>query len=112
MSFSDDIRKFKEKSIKAAADVVRKSAHEVFARVVKRSPVGDPDKWQSKPPPGYKGGTTFRGAWQFQQVGPEFHIFNNLPYALPLEHGWSQQAPHGMVKVTVTEWNDIVNRNI
>lgn len=30
-------------------------------------------------------------------------ITNSLPYAVPLEEGWSKQAPHGMVKITVAE---------
>lgn len=30
-------------------------------------------------------------------------LTNNLPYALRLENGWSQQAPAGIVAVTVTE---------
>lgn len=31
------------------------------------------------------------------------YIQNNLPYAERLENGWSQQAPAGMVAVTVAE---------
>lgn len=35
-------------------------------------------------------------------------IINNLPYAIPLEHGWSKQAPAGMVGITVLEFQQIV----
>jgi hypothetical protein len=31
------------------------------------------------------------------------YIQNNLPYAERLENGWSKQAPHGMVKITLYE---------
>jgi hypothetical protein len=37
-------------------------------------------------------------------------IANSLPYIVPLEHGWSKQAPAGMVGLTVTEFQQIVKR--
>lgn len=37
-------------------------------------------------------------------------IINNLPYAQPLEDGWSKQAPQGMVHLVVMEYQEIVNR--
>lgn len=36
------------------------------------------------------------------------YIGNNLPYAIPLENGWSRQAPTGMVGVTVLKFNQMV----
>lgn len=36
------------------------------------------------------------------------YLANNLPYAVRLEDGHSQQAPSGMVGVTVVEFNDYV----
>lgn len=36
------------------------------------------------------------------------YLANNLPYAARLEEGHSQQAPNGMVGVTVVEFNDYV----
>lgn len=38
------------------------------------------------------------------------YLTNNLPYAMRLETGWSQQAPQGMVGITVKEFKDIVAR--
>jgi hypothetical protein len=32
-----------------------------------------------------------------------------MPYALRLEYGWSKQAPAGMVRVTVAEFQAVVN---
>lgn len=32
---------------------------------------------------------------------PAFYITNGQPYAKRLEDGWSNQAPHGMVKIAV-----------
>lgn len=36
------------------------------------------------------------------KAGGEVWIVNNLPYAGKLEYGYSQQAPYGMVRVTLT----------
>ena len=38
------------------------------------------------------------------------YIVNNLPYAERLENGWSQQAPSGMVAVTVAELDAFFNQ--
>jgi hypothetical protein len=37
------------------------------------------------------------------------YIMNNLPYAQRLEDGWSTQAPEGMVGITVTRWQNIID---
>ena len=34
---------------------------------------------------------------------PPIYIQNNLPYANRLENGWSNQAPAGMVALTIAE---------
>lgn len=89
------------------------------------------------PPPGYVGGR-FRGNWIFgtgnapggtsetidksggltinsvasaipaEPAGDIHFVVNNLPYGKRLEDGWSRQAPHGMVGLTVSEFNTIV----
>ena len=41
-------------------------------------------------------------------AGQTFYIMNNLPYAQRLENGWSQQAPSGMVGITVVRWRGIL----
>lgn len=91
----------------------------------------------SAAPPGYVGGR-FRGEWQFSidnpaesqngridpsggesvaelvdgalmlQVGQTAWIVNLLPYAIPLEYGHSDQAPNGMVRITVARFQQIV----
>lgn len=35
-------------------------------------------------------------------------LVNNLPYAVPLENGWSKQAPAGMVGLAIVEFQGIV----
>lgn len=90
---------------------------------------------------GYVGGR-FRGNWQFSidspsteeldridpsgseaiaalisqvqalTIGQTAYIVNNLPYALPLEYGHSTQAPAGMVRVTLANFQRIVDEAI
>lgn len=90
---------------------------------------------------GYVGGR-FRGNWQFSidsaateeldridpsgsetiaallsqvqalTIGQTAYIVNNLPYAVPLEYGHSTQAPSGMVRVTLANFQRIVDEAI
>lgn len=42
-------------------------------------------------------------------AGPSIYLVNNLPYAHRLEYeAWSSQAPAGMVRITVEEFNQVV----
>lgn len=47
------------------------------------------------------------GAIEFK-AGDTAYITNSLPYAIPLEFGHSQQAPGGMVRITVARFQQIV----
>ncbi|MCK5132697.1 MAG: HK97 gp10 family phage protein [Candidatus Sabulitectum sp.] len=42
------------------------------------------------------------------KLGDTFFLTNKLPYIRRLEYGWSQQAPAGMVRITVAEFQGIV----
>lgn len=53
-----------------------------------------------------KGTTVSLGA----KAGDTIYIVNNVPYAIPLEYGHSKQAPAGMVRVTVVQWQQIVDQ--
>lgn len=116
--------------------VARRIVIEVGSRLVFRSPVGNPSLWMSRPPPGYAGGT-FRRNWQHgfgvaptgelagtgnvalgemvssvgnsPAAGVHF-LANNLPYAMALENGHSDQAPKGMVGLTALEFPQIVRQ--
>lgn len=43
-------------------------------------------------------------------VGGLTYLANNLPYAVRLENGYSDQAPQGMVRLTAMEFQDYVSR--
>ncbi|MGF6595136.1 hypothetical protein [Pseudomonas sp. 2835] len=45
-------------------------------------------------------------------LGEVAFIVNNLPYAVALEYGHSTQAPTGMVRVTIADFQNIVSRVI
>lgn len=41
-------------------------------------------------------------------IGQTVYLSNSLPYARPLEYGWSTQAPAGMVRLTAQEAPQII----
>jgi hypothetical protein len=43
-------------------------------------------------------------------ISQKVFLVNNLPYAYRLEHGWSQQAPRGMVEVAAQDFQGTVKR--
>jgi hypothetical protein len=139
-AFELALRQFAEKAGNRADEVVRKVAIDVMARVVDRSPVGNPTLWKSPPPAGYVGGR-FRANWTLQVgsidytttqatdaggeatkgrlaaalpdkvAGTIIYIANSLPYAWKLETGHSTQSPpNGMVGLTVQEFLGIVDK--
>ena len=111
--------------------VVRGTLLKLAERIIKRSPVANPSTWK-KPRKGYVGGR-FRNNWQASvntinfaanespdrsgaasttkakrvtdslEIGATFYLSNNLPYAQRLEYGWSDQAPSGMIRLSVAE---------
>lgn len=56
--------------------------------------------------------TISKGAAVLQTFHSEYGsiwLMNNVPYAIPLEYYHSSQAPQGMVRITVTEFQIFVN---
>lgn len=134
--FTLDIKRWTEKAKGNADKVVRAVAQELLGRVVMRTPVGNPYLWKRKPPAGYVGGR-LRGSWVVSigepsretperidktgtlaldagatviaqaRAGTSIYIMSNLPYAIPIEYGHSTQAPAGMVRVTVAEFEAV-----
>ncbi len=113
----------------------RKIVFDLLGRIVKRTPVGNPDLWKNPPPPGYVGGRA-RANWQVEvgvndpgnkqvdgvdaagavtiskgeaaALGAKpfdiTWIFNNVPYIVRLENGWSSQAAPGhMIQLSILE---------
>lgn len=106
-----------DKNVKAVLkniNVIQKEAiYELKDRVEKRTPIGRPELWKYPAPPGYDPGT-LRASWGIEEKGSgvngEFVLFNDQPYAQRVEEGWSSQAPHGMLRVSMLEWSSIVDK--
>lgn len=138
MTFGQDLAKFAQKAGDNMDVVVRTITLELATAVVERTPVGNPDLWAGPAPKGYVGGR-LRANWQFSAGSPitttldsTDHggvlnaiasavdataaggitwLSNNLPYAVPVEfEGHSGQAPAGMVRVSVAEAQQHVNK--
>lgn len=139
-SFALQIESFVQEYKDRADDVVGLLVAKVAAEIDQRSPVGDGKYWISKPPKGYVGGH-FRANWQLTTGAPAtgvkpgttgglggvmavgfvlpenpagniFWLVNNVPYAQRIEHGWSRQAPEGVVGLTVLRWQKFVDEAV
>ena len=138
-TFTLSLANFAKAAPEKANVVMRKASQSVLAQVVLRTPVGNPSLWKHPAPPGYVGGrlranwnvgigapdvstsivrdqsgqpTIAREGAKLAGADGKRSIFitNSLPYAIPVEYGHSHvQAPAGMVRVTVTEWQTYVD---
>lgn len=141
MTFALDLQAFAAKTGKKADAAVHNIVLRVATELDKRSPVGDGKYWKNPPPKGYIGGH-FRANWQLgvgvlprgeiagvdpagtialpaiqaaipnDASGRVFFLSNNAPYAQRLEHGWSRQAPSGLVGLTAVMFQSIVNDTV
>lgn len=124
-SFSLDIRRFVDKANENLDLVVRKISLELFHRVIVKTPVDTGRaraNWQvaiGSIPAGTlelndKSGTAtisrVTAATLALKAGDLIYLVNNLEYARPLEYGHSKQAPAGMVRLTLSEFQGVVNR--
>ena len=117
--FTKKVREFTEIPEKQ----VRGSLIAMGTRIIKRSPAKTGrfrNNWQfSIDSPlsggsrsGDKNGTAAQmelaKSAQKMTLGNKFYMTNNLPYAEKLEYGSSKQAPNGMVRITLAEYQDLL----
>lgn len=128
--FELQIAKFVEKAKGNCDLVVRKVALEMFKRVIQKSPVDTgrfKSNWQAAIG-SIPGGTITpevdkKGYYNFgpavaavnakalqAKAGDVIYLVNNVHYARRLEYGWSMQAPNGMVRLSISEWNTAVSK--
>lgn len=123
MGFAADLAKLCEKAGDKAELVVRKAALDLGGQMIARSPV-DSGRFKSNWMTGVgamdsgtttaadKSGQPSRTKLQTQiagwKPGQTIWITNSLPYAYRLEHGWSKQAPGGMVRLAVQDYAQAV----
>lgn len=121
MGFAANLNKLCERAKDKAHIVVRKTAFELQGMMIDMSPV-DTGRFRSNWAVGLgaintstdaapdKTGDAAKGraqaALQGWKPGQTIYLSNSLPYARRLEMGWSQQAPSGMVRLTVQRYGD------
>lgn len=121
--FADQVSSWVKKTEAKIEMAHRKIALDVFTRVILMSPVDTGrfrGNWQvaiGSMPSGTlelndKDGTVAIGRVQAEalnvKAGDTIFLVNNLPYAIPLEYGYSSQAPGGFVRLTVQQFEPIV----
>lgn len=140
-SFSADLSRLVANAGGNLRAVVAKTVLDIGEAVVMQTPVGDPTTWKREAPPGYVGGRargswqygfnappatdpgtidgTGGASLSRVQVGiaanqaPGVHyITSTVPYMRRLEYeAWSAQAPDGMVRKTILEFQQFVEAN-
>lgn len=123
-NFQLDIQRFVDKANGNVDLVVRKVSLDLFRRVIMKSPVDTgrfKGNWQvaiGSIPSGTlvvddkSGNATISrvtAATLGLHAGQVIYLVNNLAYARALEYGWSKQAPAGMVRLSVSEYPQVVN---
>lgn len=120
--FKADLSAFVKRANGNADLVVRKVALDLLSSIVMKSPVDtgrfrgnwfvqeDVSPVQSSVTDKSGETTILAGATAVGQfsAGGKVYILNHLPYSIELEHGHSKQAPAGMVKITVAEFEQYV----
>ena len=125
MSFSVDLSKAIEKAKGRTEIVVKKIALELFSNIVYKSPVltgrfranwncsiGSVDKSTSEATDKEGSGAIGRvraEVTKYTLDGRSIYLANSLPYAERLENGWSDQAPQGMVRLSIIETNNAIS---
>lgn len=123
MSFENDVKKFKEKTLKRANQFKRAVAMELFSSVILDTPV---DKgrarggWQvSKNTPIDVGTlqtpaeamTNVMSPAKYGKLSDANYLSNNVVYIERLEFGHSKQSPAGMVRKNIARLDDILEKN-
>lgn len=131
MAQNDEFRRkfaaFVERAKGNQEQVVRKVAIDLLTSLVMKSPVdtgrfrGNWFMQSGSPSTRTTGqvdtsGTSTIGLGSVQafrfKMGDTIYITNHLPYAKRLEYGWSQQAPGGMVRITISEFDQYLTRAV
>lgn len=140
MSFEAQTKRWAMKAKKRKDAIVSTSFKRLGTLVASRTPIGDISIWNSAPPEGYRPGTlvnnwfagvgeptTFdlrppnvTGADSLSQIdaaaliapGKLMYISNPTPWGRRVEYGWSTQAPQGMVRISVRDFQRIVKQAV
>lgn len=129
MSWESDWKKISDKVDRVMSEATRATLFEVSTAIIKETPadLGTARRnWQASVGRGATG--TIEGVSSVRQaeaaaisnvdqtvsvaVGEVYYLTNNLPYIERLEYGWSQQAPSGMVRKNMQQFNRLFVKNL
>jgi len=120
-NLGEQLRKIAENKKASLESIVRKTVLDMSANMMEISPVDTGrfrSNWQygvdainadtSRAPDqsGSEALESIRSGIASWKPGETIFVTNSLPYAQRLENGWSQQAPAGMVRVTLANFQE------
>ena len=126
-SFALDLAKFAQQAQDAIDETLQEVVIELGNSLIRMSPVDTGrfrGNWQfsigtpasgsldANDPSGNQTSARIVGDSILFKAGETAYIVNNLPYAIPLEYGHSDQAPGGMVRITLARFQAIVEEAI
>lgn len=127
-SFSLQIEEFQKKALEAIGQTFKDVVIQVGETLINLSPVDtgrfkanwhasldrvEPATFDDYDKEGDETIASLIAAFNDLQPGQTVYIVNNLAYAIPLEYGHSQtQAPAGMVRLTVAQFQKIVREAV
>lgn len=126
-NFTESLEEFAGYAMEMATQIFRSVVIEVGSSVIRLSPVLtgqfkgnwaltiDTAYTQKTAPVDKEGQDTINEIVRRAQslnYGQTAYIVNNLPYAVPLEYGYSKKAPAGMVRITQARFQEIVQQAI
>ena len=96
--------------VKTNAKTLAEGVEILKENVEKRTPVGRPELWKYPAHKDYLPGT-LKNSWELSKLSDLYYtLYNDVPYAYRVETGWSSQAPYGMMRVSLKEWESIINK--
>ncbi|WP_156920968.1 hypothetical protein [Fundidesulfovibrio putealis] len=126
VTFSHTPKQFEEMLMAEFEKPFREAVIELFTRIIQRTPV-DTGRAKANWQPANGRYIEDRSLNQYDKEGTAtinkvrdvlskwklsdgfVSLCNNLNYIVPLEYGFSNKAPTGMVRISIEEWDDIVN---
>ena len=128
MSWESDWKKIEQKIDRTLDQGIRATLFEVSTAIIKDTPADTGrarGNWQASIGRGATGVVSVesKGSGQAKAiadvnqtvrvaVGDLYYLTNNLPYIERLEYGWSKQAPSGMVRKNMQNFNRLLVKNI
>lgn len=103
-----------EAILKIASHLLEDAGNEFKKRVVQHTPLGNPLLWKRKKAPYNYVPGNLKASWKMHKIYSqgklkEIIIYNDAPYALRVERGWSTQIPpKGMMRQTVSEMPGVI----